>query len=519
MSGGGYDYDFTVTLPDRLMCKVCHFPSRDPCLSVCCGHTFCMQCSDATRSATKACPICRDGIFPVVRNKQSEREIKSFYIFCSNKEKGCEWQGELNDINNHLGYSDGCQFQEVKCSNECGKMIQRRYLTSHVETECPRRKVNCQYCHDTGEHLFIEGQHKEECPKLPLPCPNKCEFAAILRENMKAHRSVCQLEIVKCLNKCGKQFVRQCLLTHMETECSNRTVECIHCHALGPHSQIKGAQHGKLCPKLPLPCPNKCEVGNVLREDMEAHRKECPLEMIQCEYYSVGCEVRMARKDQEKHDNEKMKEHLMMTKENAFQAKNQLSLMKDHLYLLHKGVINSTDDFIATLISNHPTPHIPVIIRMPSYSQLKETGKAWISSGFIVNLSNRQVLHLSSVPLVISPTRMCLHVCTNGGHSLKKHTHLSVYLYATQGEDRFDVPPEDKFDIKLLNHTDKEGHHIATISRDYSFLTGPFVYKIKSWPACYGGAEKFISLESLNQNSPFLSDDCLYFQVTRHDSQ
>ena len=35
--------------------------------------------------------------------------------------------------------------------------------------------------------------------------------------------------------------------------------------------------------------------------------------VLQCEYYSVGCEVRMARKDQEKHDNEKMKEHLMMT--------------------------------------------------------------------------------------------------------------------------------------------------------------------------------------------------------------
>ena len=101
------------------------------------------------------------------------------------------------------------------------KMIERRYLTSHVEVECPRLKVNCQYCHDTGEHQFIEGQHKEECPKLPLPCPNKCE------------------------------------------------------------------------------------VGSVPREDMEAHRKECPLEMIQCEYHNVGCEVRMARKDQEWHRNEK----------------------------------------------------------------------------------------------------------------------------------------------------------------------------------------------------------------------
>ena len=129
-------------------------------------------------------------------------------------------------------------------------MIQRQYLTSHVETECPRHKVNCRYCHDTGEHQFIEGQHKEECPKLPLPCPNKCE------------------------------------------------------------------------------------VWSVPREDMEAHRKECPLEMIQCEYYSVGCEIRMAHKDQEQHENENVREHLMMTKENTFQAKHHLRKSdENHLFL------------------------------------------------------------------------------------------------------------------------------------------------------------------------------------------
>ena len=99
----------------------------------------------------------------------------------------------------------------------------------------------------------------------------------------------------------------------METECSNRTVECLHCHILGLHSWIKG-QHKEECPNLPLPCPNKCEVGSVSREDMEAHKKECPLEMIQCEYRNVGCEVTMARKDQEKHEDEKLKEHLKKTK-------------------------------------------------------------------------------------------------------------------------------------------------------------------------------------------------------------
>ena len=230
---GGYDYNFIDTPHDRFTCKICHLTSRDPYLSVCCGHLFCKSCLENIKKAstiTYACPICRDEEFVTFPNKQADREIKSLHIYCINKHKGCDWLGELHDINNHLGNGDrGCDFKEVKCSNECGKMIERRYLTSHVETECPCRKVNCQYCHDTGEHQFIEGQHKEECPKRPIPCPNKCE------------------------------------------------------------------------------------VGSVPREDMEAHRKECPLEMIQFEYHSVGCDITIPRKRRKSHLEENI-EHLQMTK-------------------------------------------------------------------------------------------------------------------------------------------------------------------------------------------------------------
>jgi len=34
------------------------------------------------------------------------------------------------------------------------------------------------------------------------------------------------------------------------------------------------------CPKFPLLYPNKCKVESVSRENMEAHRKDCPLEMV-----------------------------------------------------------------------------------------------------------------------------------------------------------------------------------------------------------------------------------------------
>ena len=475
---GGYDHDFVDTPHDRFICKICHFPSRDPYLSVCCGHLFCKSCLDNVKKAaaiTSACLICRDEEFVTFPNKAVDREIKGFLVYCTNKKKGCEWQGELNDIKIHLGNSDGCQFEEVKCSNECGKMIQRRYLTSHVETECPCRKVNCQYCHGTGEHQFIEGQHKEECPKLPLHCPNKCEVKSI-------------------------------------------------------------------------PC-----------EDMEAHRKECPLEMIQCEYHSVGCKDRMARKDKEKHENEGIKEHLMMTKQGLStldDIQRELTNTKTQLTAALKQITNLTivltnaqfrpiagyydrfrsmadiDDYDDYDDHSHGTYNAcsfslndtnlinirsiqlnsmaalfncgnqicPVTIKMPKYSIKKKAEVDWCSDPFYTQRKGY---------------KMCLVIYADGNGS-GKGTHLSVYLRLMKGrhDDKLTWPLKGKFEITLINQIKDSEHLSVEVTYDECRIIddGPIAKAGQ-------GVPKFISIEYLHKitklsKHQFLKDDCLFFQVT-----
>ncbi|XP_065888321.1 TNF receptor-associated factor 5-like [Dysidea avara] len=325
--GGGYEYQFVDTPLDMFVCKICQYPSREPYLSECCGHTFCKSCLEAVKRSTtitKACPICRDEKFVTFRNRQTDRAIRSLHVFCTNKKKGCEWQGEVNDIINHLGNSDGCQFEDVTCSNDCGKCLQRQYLTGHVEDECVRRKVDCQYCHITGEHQFVEGEHKEQCPKFPIACPNKCEADNIPREGIDEHRKMCPLEEVTCPNDCGMTLQRQYLSTHVKMECQRLKVDCQYCHIRGEHQFIEG-EHKEQCPKFPIACPNKCEVGSVPRDDVEEHMKICPLELIQCEYHVVGCEERMARKDQKKHSKEKIEEHLSFTTRQLINTQHNLA--------------------------------------------------------------------------------------------------------------------------------------------------------------------------------------------------
>ena len=464
---GGYDYDFVSAPSDRLICKICHLPSRDPYLSVCCGHVFCKSYLDNVKkgsTTSNVCPICRDEEFVTFPQKEANREIRSLHIHCTNKEIGCEWQGELNNINNHLGNSNGCQFEEVKCSNECGKMIQRQYLTGHVETECPCRKVNCQYCHNSGGRQFIEGQHKEECPKLPLPCPNKCE------------------------------------------------------------------------------------VWNVPREDMEAHRKECPLEMIQCEYYSVGCEVRMTRKDQKEHTKEKIEDHLIMTKHKLTDTScrltdtnvklanterkladtnNQLAIALQRISTLEVLLYLATDKAVAmpasravvldsslkwsdklvtmVMMSKSGDQLCPALFKILKYKTKKKNGTEWYSNPFCTHNKGYKMC-------------LCVDVAGSGDG---EGNHLSVFLYLMKGphDDELTWPLRGKFQIRLLNQISDSEHHSVTVTYKDDKLDD-YNSKVTKGNRSDGGwgRSQYISNKDLHKVTPrcqFLKDDCLFFQVTK----
>jgi len=439
--------------------------------------------------------MCRNEKFPVVVNKQSDREIKSLHVVCTNRENGCEWQGELNCISNHL---EGCLFQEVKCSNKCGKILQQRYLTSHLGTECPRRKVGCFYCHAKGEYQFIMGEHATQCPKLPLPCPNNCEVGNIPRKDIKNHLKVCKLQDVIC-SKCKKVLQRQYLIGHVKTICPYRIVDCLYCHISGEHQFIRSWQHRKVCPKLPLPCPNKCNIGSVPRENMEAHRKECPLEIVQCEYHNVGCEERFMRKNTEEHERMKMKQHLMLTKENAAQSRKQLRQIKGKMELLQRGVIEATDEIVECITTQPSIPTIPVIVRMPEFSNLKKCSEVWISPSFASHLGNQ-------------PVTMKMHVYADGNDS-GRGSHLSLYLHVTEGPKSFEVMCNDKFDITLLDQIDSQHSHAVTVSSGVLFHSE---WSIGLRPH-YSKCPEYLAHSYLQANSSFLKDDCLYFKISHHD--
>ena len=323
---GGYDYQFVDESPQEiLICKICLLASRDPYLSVCCGHVFCKSCIDSAKQNTaivKACPVCRNQEFTTVVNKQVDRLVKSLHIFCTNKGKGCKWQGELNDINNHLHSGDGCQYEDILCTNECGKVIQRCNLKSHLDSDCPHQKSHCLYCHIKIEHKLY-SKHKKECPKFPVPCPNKCKIGNMPRENLQKHLDdECMLQNVKCSNRCGILLQRQFLTYHLKSECPCRRVNCQYCRAQNIYKFIEG-QHKNICPKFPVFCSNRCGV-TIPRKDADKHKKVCPLERVCCTYHGLGCDDVVIRINQKKHNEESVEKHLQLVVSELSNTKQKL---------------------------------------------------------------------------------------------------------------------------------------------------------------------------------------------------
>ena len=80
------------------------------------------------------CPTCNEARFDLFQNKGLQQPLYGFRVFCSNKESGCDWQGELGQLEEHV--STQCPLSYVKCEFSdagCDAKVYRKDLPSHLE--------------------------------------------------------------------------------------------------------------------------------------------------------------------------------------------------------------------------------------------------------------------------------------------------------------------------------------------------------------------------------------------------
>ena len=147
---GGYDCEFVEppTKAFQTECLICSLILRDPHQSKCCGTNFCCVCSERLVAEHKPCPICREDNFELYRNKGLKRSLAQLHVFCTHSNNGCEWSGELGELEHHLSdvahcgeswrwysWGENSLVGEILSSYCCGKCENGRAVSVWLQLE------------------------------------------------------------------------------------------------------------------------------------------------------------------------------------------------------------------------------------------------------------------------------------------------------------------------------------------------------------------------------------------------
>ena len=147
MAVAGMECEFVEKPPKAFQCDcpICLLVLREPCQATCCGKSFCKKCIHRIKAANQACPTCNDKDFTLFPNKGLQQSLYDFRVSCTHKSKGCEWTGELRELDNHLNLDppadkslQGCPFTLIKCPLSCvgcEKGVYRKDAKAHVSDQ------------------------------------------------------------------------------------------------------------------------------------------------------------------------------------------------------------------------------------------------------------------------------------------------------------------------------------------------------------------------------------------------
>ena len=270
------EYDFVERPPEEFFCPVSLAVLLEPYQTQCCGNHLSQEAYQ--RLQGQPCPVCREENLTAVKDKFHKRRLSSLKVRCPHKAEGCEWQGELGSLEQHLNTNSSageCRYVDVDCPYACGERVQRRSLEEHKSQRCPLRPFTCQYCNHKATHQEVTKEHWPVCEKYPLPCPNECGEEEIERQHLKGHlKQTCPLEVIQCdfsYAGCGAQLQRRLMSAHMK--------EGMEAHLsllslVVPKLQNTVKQQGDLiCALMKLQMKSLVPPVNIIMDDFDQRKK------------------------------------------------------------------------------------------------------------------------------------------------------------------------------------------------------------------------------------------------------
>lgn len=110
---------------------------------------------------------------------------------------------------------------------------------------------------------------------------------------------------------CNMKFNSAEELSGHNPHCSFRTIDCTNegCNARFCAAHLEN--HNSICPFKVLPCEQKCS-ASIMRREMDKHCITiCPMKLMNCPFYQVGCQSSVPQSTIEQHRLENLQSHLL----------------------------------------------------------------------------------------------------------------------------------------------------------------------------------------------------------------
>ena len=164
------------------------------------------------------------------------RDIRALPVKCDNVERGCQKEGTLDTLEEHVAV---CQFTPVPCPKQCEDtlLLLRKDLDHHINNQCPNRDCECEYCGEKSTYINITWVHDRVCDEKIVPCPNEGCTETMKRHVIEDHvKDDCEYTEVSCKYAnigCEVKLKRKDMRAHEEDD-------KIHLHlALGAVVELK----------------------------------------------------------------------------------------------------------------------------------------------------------------------------------------------------------------------------------------------------------------------------------------
>ena len=317
------NYDFVEQPLQDFFCPVTMELLMEPQLTSCCGHHLSAEASARLQREGKACPMCNEQQWTAALDKYHRRRAREICVRCPHKRSGCDWEGEVGDLERHAA-------------------------------SCPKRPWKCPHCAVRYTYGEGEGKHWPACRKFPEPCPNGCEVGSVERCYLEQHHKECPLEPVACEMRefgCSAVVPRKDLATHMmESELQHLTAMAVLNLRLTRQLQQDAAEKDEKIAQLQMEmAEQKEELKREIMKEITDHKEKITKEIMEQKE-----ELKKEIIEQVVESRVDVKKELAEVKEGVVE---KLSAAAHHIAMLTAGLFDFCNVFTCDKYSERKAEH------------------------------------------------------------------------------------------------------------------------------------------------------------------